>query len=224
MSLNIAMDGPVGAGKSSVADAVAKRLGILHLDTGAMYRALGLKALRDGIDLRDEEKIDALCEGLKLDVRVGENGQETLLDGENVSGLLRTPEVSMAARTVSRYARVRKRMVKLQQELAASRDMILDGRDICTTVLPDADLKIYLTASAEERALRRWKEMRERGDTDSYEEVLSQVRERDEQDMNRPVEPLRQAEDAVLLDSTNLTFEQVIDRIAEMAEEVRHGN
>ena len=224
MSLNIAMDGPVGAGKSSVADAVAKRLGILHLDTGAMYRALGLKALRDGIDLRDEEKIDALCEGLKLDVRVGENGQETLLDGENVSGLIRTPEVSMAASTVSRYARVRKRMVKLQQELAASRDMILDGRDICTTVLPDADLKIYLTASAEERALRRWKEMRERGDTDSYEEVLSQVRERDEQDMNRPVEPLRQAEDAVLLDSTNLTFEQVIDRIAEMAEEVRHGN
>ncbi|MBP3721568.1 MAG: (d)CMP kinase [Clostridia bacterium] len=224
MSLNIAMDGPVGAGKSSVADAVAKRLGILHLDTGAMYRALGLKALRDGIDLQDEEKIDALCEGLKLDVRVGENGQETLLDGENVSGLIRTPEVSMAASTVSRYARVRKRMVKLQQELAASRDMILDGRDICTTVLPDADLKIYLTASAEERALRRWKEMRERGDTDSYEEVLSQVRERDEQDMNRPVEPLRQAEDAVLLDSTNLTFEQVIDRIAEMAEEVRHGN
>ena len=224
MSLNIAMDGPVGAGKSSVADAVAKRLGILHLDTGAMYRALGLKALRDGIDLQDEEKIDALCEGLKLDVRVGENGQETLLDGENVSGLIRTPEVSMAASTVSRYARVRKRMVKLQQELAVSRDMILDGRDICTTVLPDADLKIYLTASAEERALRRWKEMRERGDTDSYEEVLSQVRERDEQDMNRPVEPLRQAEDAVLLDSTNLTFEQVIDRIAEMAEEVRHGN
>ena len=224
MSLNIAMDGPVGAGKSSVADAVAKRLGILHLDTGAMYRALGLKALRDGIDLQDEEKIDALCEGLKLDVRVGENGQETLLDGENVSGLIRTPEVSMAASTVSRYARVRKRMVKLQQELAASRDMILDGRDICTTVLPDADLKIYLTASAEERALRRWKEMRERGDTDSYEEVLSQVRERDEQDMNRPVEPLRKAEDAVLLDSTNLTFEQVIDRIAEMAEEVRHGN
>ncbi len=159
-----------------------------------------------------------------LSVRVGENGQETLLDGENVSGLIRTPEVSMAASTVSRYARVRKRMVKLQQELAASRDMILDGRDICTTVLPDADLKIYLTASAEERALRRWKEMRERGDTDSYEEVLSQVRERDEQDMNRPVEPLRQAEDAVLLDSTNLTFEQVIDRIAEMAEEVRHGN
>ena len=99
MSLNIAMDGPVGAGKSSVADAVAKRLGILHLDTGAMYRALGLKALRDGIDLQDEEKIDALCEGLKLDVRVGENGQETLLDGENVSGLIRTPEVSMAAST-----------------------------------------------------------------------------------------------------------------------------
>jgi cytidylate kinase len=161
---------------------------------------------------------------MDLDVEIGEEGQRTILEGEDVSALIRTQEVSMAASAVSKYARVRAWMVARQQALAAKQDMILDGRDICTTVLPDADLKIYLTASAEERALRRWKEMRERGDTDSYEEVLSQVRERDEQDMNRPVEPLRQAEDAVLLDSTNLTFEQVIDRIAEMAEEVRHGN
>ena len=221
--LNIAMDGPVGAGKSSIADAVAARLGILHLDTGAMYRALGLKALRENLDVQDEERIVALCETLNLDVRVGSNGQETLLDGEDVSGLIRTPEVSMAASTVSRYARVRQRMVSLQQELAAAQDMILDGRDICLTVLPDAPLKIYLTASAEERARRRWTEMQAKGEKDTFEEVLAQVKARDEQDMNRPVEPLRRAEDAVLLDTTNLTFDQVVETIVNMAEAVYHA-
>lgn len=130
----------------------------------------------------------------------------------------------MAASTVSRYAAVRKRMVALQQELAAGQDMILDGRDICTTVLPDAPLKIYLTASAEERARRRWLEMKEKNSPETLEEVLRQVRERDEQDMNRPVEPLRQAEDAVLLDSTELTFDQVVDRIVGMAEAIRNGH
>jgi len=221
--LNIAMDGPVGAGKSSIADAVAARLGILHLDTGAMYRALGLKALRENLDVQDEERIVALCETLNLDVRVGSNGQETLLDGEDVSGLIRTPEVSMAASTVSRYARVRQRMVSLQQELAAAQDMILDGRDICLTVLPDAPLKIYLTASAEERARRRWTEMQAKGEKDTFEEVLAQVKARDEQDMNRPVEPLRRAKDAVLLDTTNLTFDQVVETIVNMAEAVYHA-
>ena len=222
MRLSIAMDGPVGAGKSTIADAAAKRLGILHLDTGAMYRALGLKALREGLDPGDEESMVALCGRLNLSVRVGAAGQETILDGEDVSGLIRTQEVSMAASTVSRYAPVRKRMVALQQELAASQDMILDGRDICTTVLPNAPLKIYLTASAEERARRRWKEMQAKGQTESFEEVLAQVRARDEQDMNRPVEPLRQAEDAVLLDTTDMTFDQVVDRITEMAEAIRN--
>ena len=174
--LNIAMDGPVGAGKSSIADAVAKRLGILHLDTGAMYRALGLKALREGLDVLDEEAMTRLCEGLKLSVRVGEKGQETLLDGQDVSGLIRTPEVSMAASTVSRYAGVRKRMVALQQALAARQDMILDGRDICTTVLPDAPLKIYLTATPEARAQRRYKEYLEKGQTTTFEELQEELR------------------------------------------------
>ena len=224
MRLNIAMDGPVGAGKSTIADAAAARLGILHLDTGAMYRALGLKALREGADLQDEARITEMCRNLRLGVRLGSAGQETLLDGENVSGLIRTPEVSMAASTVSRYAGVRRRMVALQRELAETQDMILDGRDICTTVLPDAPVKIFLTASAEERARRRWQEMRDKGMTESFEEVLAQVKARDEQDMNRPVEPLRQAEDAVLLDTTHLTFEQVVDRIVAMAEEKRHGD
>ena len=221
--LNIALDGPVGAGKSSIADAVAKRLGILHLDTGAMYRALGLKALREGIAPEDEEAVVRLCEALKLEVRIGGKGQETLLDGEDVSGLIRTPEVSMAASTVSRYARVRQRMVALQQELAAGQDMILDGRDICTTVLPTAPVKIFLTASAEERARRRWKEMQEKGQEEPFEKVLEQVIARDRQDMNRPVEPLRQAEDATLLDTTEMSFGQVVDAICAMAEAVKHG-
>ena len=219
MRLNIAIDGPVGAGKSSVADAVAKKLGILHLDTGAMYRALGLKAVRTGTDLQDEAAITALCESLELDVAYGENGQITMLDGEDVSGLIRTPEVSMAASTVSRYAQVRRMMVRRQQDLAAAQDMLLDGRDICTTVLPNAPVKIYLTASSEERARRRWKEMQEKGMPGSFEEVLQQVIERDEQDMNRPVEPLRQAEDAVLLDSTELSFDQVVEIILKLVEE-----
>ncbi len=218
MRLNIAIDGPVGAGKSSVADAVAKKLGILHLDTGAMYRALGLKALREGIDPGDEEGIVRLSEKLDLTVRVGEGGQETLLDGEDVSGLIRTPEVSMAASTVSRYAAVRKKMVALQQKLAAEQDMVLDGRDICTTVLPGAPVKVFLTASPEERAKRRWKEMREKGETDTYEEVLRQVLARDDQDMHRPVEPLRRAEDAELVDTTCLSFDESVDRIIELTE------
>ncbi len=223
MSLTIAIDGPVGAGKSSVADAVAARLGILHLDTGAMYRALGLKALREGTDVQDEAAVVELCRKLDLDVAYGEKGQITLLDGEDVSLKIRTQEVSMAASTVSRYAGVRKMMVGRQQRLAAAHDMLVDGRDICTTVLPDAQVKIYLTASSEERAMRRWKEMKEKGLPDSYEDVLKQVVDRDRQDMNREVEPLRQAEDAVLLDSTNLSFDQVVERILELVEANGNG-
>ncbi|MBR3098666.1 MAG: (d)CMP kinase [Clostridia bacterium] len=218
MSLNIAIDGPVGAGKSSISDAVAARLGILHLDTGAMYRALGLTALRRGIDVGDEKKITELCEALQFGVKYGQNGQRTLVEGEDVTGLIRTPEVSMAASTVSRYADVRRRMVRLQQELAAQTDMVLDGRDICTTVLPNATAKIYLTASAEERARRRYKEMAEKGMPDTYEQVLEDLKKRDEQDMNRPVEPLRKAEDAVEVDSTGLSFDETVETILRIVE------
>ncbi len=218
MSLNIAIDGPVGAGKSSISDAVAARLGILHLDTGAMYRALGLTALRRGIDVGDEKKITELCEALQFGVKYGQNGQRTLVEGEDVTGQIRTPEVSMAASTVSRYADVRRRMVRLQQELAAQTDMVLDGRDICTTVLPNATAKIYLTASAEERARRRYKEMAEKGMPDTYEQVLEDLKKRDEQDMNRPVEPLRKAEDAVEVDSTGLSFDETVETILRIVE------
>jgi cytidylate kinase len=223
MRLNVAIDGPVGAGKSSVSDAVAKRLGILHLDTGAMYRALGLAALRAGIDPADEQRIVDLCRKLKIAVAHAEDGQHTFVEGEDVTGLIRTPEVSMAASTVRRYAEVRKEMVRLQQRLAAETDMLVDGRDICTTVLPNATAKIYLTAAAEERARRRWLEMQQKGMPDTFEEVLQAVKDRDNQDMNRKVEPLRQAEDAVLVDSTNMTFDEVVDAILAIVEEKRHG-
>ena len=223
MRLNIGIDGPVGAGKSSVADAVAARLGILHLDTGAMYRALGLTALREGMDVQDEQAIINLCRNLGVSVRHEADGQHTLVRGEDVTGLIRTPEVSMAASTVSRYAEVRKEMVRIQQQLASETDMVLDGRDICMTVLPNATAKIYLTASAEERARRRYLEMQEKGQKDSFEKVLEDLRKRDEQDMNRPVEPLRQAPDAVLVDSSNLTFDETVEAILAIVEEKRHG-
>ena len=221
MPLNLAMDGPVGAGKSSIASAVAKRLNILHLDTGAMYRTVGLAALRRGVSLDDEAAVTALCGEVTIGVRHGENGQATLLEGEDVSGLIRTPEVSMAASKVARYAGVRKAMVALQQKLAAETDMLVDGRDIGTVVLPNATVKIFLTASAEERARRRFLELQQKGAPDTYEQVLADLIRRDEQDMNREVDPLRQAEDALLVDSTNLDFDGVVEAILKIVEEKR---
>ena len=223
MRLSIAIDGPVAAGKTSVSDAVAARLGIRHLDTGAMYRALGLTVLRRGIDPRDEQAIVDLCRKLSISVSYGEDGQHTFADGEDVTGLIRTREVSMTSSTISRYAEVRKAMVKLQQKLAAEKDMILDGRDICTTVLPNATAKIYLTATVEERARRRWKELQQKGRPDTYEEVLQAVKDRDNQDMNRKVDPLRQAEDAILVDSTNMTLDEEVEVVLKIVEEKLKG-
>ena len=223
MRLNVAIDGPVGAGKSTVADAVAAKLGILHLDTGAMYRALGLTALRKGVDVQDEQAIVDLCLGLDISVAHSADGQHTFVEGEDVTGLIRTEEVSMAASTVSRYAEVRKAMVRLQQRLAAETDMLVDGRDICTTVLPNATAKIFLTAAPEERARRRFLELQKKDPGVTFEKVLEELKKRDEQDMNRPVEPLRQAEDAVLVDTTNLSFDEAVDAILAIVEERRHA-
>lgn len=222
MILNIAMDGPVGAGKSSIADAVARELGILHLDTGAMYRALGLTALRRGVSLEDEAAVTALVKQVDISVAYDEAGQRTMVDGEDVSGLIRTQEVSMAASVVSRYKGVRVEMVALQQRLAAKTPMLVDGRDICLRVLPDAPVKIYLTASAEERARRRWLEMQGKGDTTPYETVLSDLRARDAQDMGRAVDPLRPTEDAVIVDSTSLSFDEVVSEIIRIVKEKYH--
>ena len=213
MLLTIAMDGPVGAGKSSVADGVAQKLGILHLDTGAMYRAFALYALEKGISVEDEKALGELTQKMMPEVRYENGSQHTYIDGRDVTGLIRTPEVSMAASAVSKFAAVRKAMVAAQQALAQKQSVLLDGRDIGTVVLKDATIKIYLTASAEVRAKRRFDELQKKGDPSTYEEVLADVIRRDEQDMKREVDPLRPAEDAQILDSSELTQEQVVDDI-----------
>ncbi len=223
MVLNIAMDGPVGAGKSSIARAVAKRLGILHLDTGAMYRAVGLSAIRAGVDLQDEPAVTAHCKAVRISVAHSDKGQKTFVDGVDVTGEIRTPEVSMAASIVGRYQGVRREMVAIQQRLAQETPMLVDGRDICVRVLPDAPVKIFLTASAEERARRRHQEMVEKGDTTPYEDVLRDLRARDDQDMNREVDPLRPTPDAMIVDSTEMNFEQVVNHILHIVEEKTHG-
>ena len=222
MILNIAMDGPVGAGKSSIADAAAKALGILHLDTGAMYRALGLAAIRAGISLDDEEGVTALARTTDIGVAYGTEGQRTFVNGEEVNGQIRTPEVSMAASAVGRYAGVRREMVALQQKLAATTPMLVDGRDICLRVLPDAPVKIFLTASAEARARRRWLEMHQKGDATPFEKVLEDLIARDAQDMNRAVDPLRPTPDAVILDTTELDFAQSVDAVLQIVKEKYH--
>lgn len=220
MPINIAIDGPVGAGKSSIADMVAEKLHILHLDTGAMYRTLGLHMLRMGLDPQDEQAATEQCSLVRIDVRYQDGAQHTLLAGEDVTGLIRTGEVSAAASAVAKWPGVRSRMVEAQQALAKTADMLIDGRDIGTRVLADSPCKIFLTASAEERARRRYVQQVAKGDVTPYEQVLRELNERDAQDMNRKTEPLRQAEDAVLVDSTNMTPEQVVDAIVTIVEEV----
>ena len=209
MPMNIAIDGPVGAGKSSIADQVAQRLHILHLDTGAMYRTVALYMLRNGIDPQDEQAVSACCG--KADVRVAyrDGAQRTMLGEEDVTDLIRTGEVSAAASGISKWPAVRRRMVAAQREIAATADM-----------LTNAPVKIFLTATPEERARRRYKQQVEKGDMTPYEQVLSELNARDEQDMNRETDPLRQAEDAVLVDSTDMTPEQVVDAIIAVVEDV----
>ena len=216
MVLNIAMDGPVGAGKSSIADAVAKRLGILHLDTGAMYRAIGLTALEKGVPVQDEQAVTALCQALSMTVGHAADGQHTLVDGRDVTGFIRTPEVSMAASTVAKYAGVRAAMVALQRRLAQETPMLVDGRDIGTRVLMNAPVKIFLTASAEERARRRFEELQAKGDKSSYAQVLDEMKKRDKQDSERDIAPLRPAHDAVKLDTSGNTIEQSVQEILEI--------
>lgn len=220
MPMNIAIDGPVGAGKSSIADQVAERLKILHLDTGAMYRAFGLYALRSGTDMTSEEALSSLVEQVDVQVCYKNGAQRTLLFGEDVSDLIRTGEVSAAASAVSKWPAVRARMVRAQQEMARMADMLIDGRDIGTVVLKDSPCKIFLTATAEERARRRYLQQMEKGDATPYEQVLRELNARDEQDMNRKTDPLRRAADARLVDSTNLTQEETVNAIMAIVEEV----
>lgn len=214
--ITIAIDGPVGAGKSYIAGLVAKRLGILYLDTGAMYRAVGLYMLRNGVDPQDTVNVAKCAPLAHVDVRYEDGEQRVLLNGEDISEAIRHNEVSMAASGVSAAAVVRQLLVSRQQEIARARSLVMDGRDIGTCVLPNATLKIYLTADPEERARRRCQQLAEKGVTIPFEQVLSELQARDHADMTRAVSPLRQAEDAVLLDSTCLNAEQVVERILDL--------
>lgn len=210
---NIAIDGPAGAGKSTIAREVAKKLDFIYVDTGAMYRAMALYLLRHDIKADDEEKVSAVCDDIQVSL-VYENGeQQVMLGEENVNAYIRTEEVSMMTSDISKYAAVREKLLSLQKELAASKDVVMDGRDIGTCVLPDADVKIYLTATASERARRRYKEQIERGMDCELDQIERDIIARDEQDMSREIAPLRQAADAIFVDSSNLTIDQVVAEI-----------
>lgn len=216
---NIAIDGPAGAGKSTIARSVAKKLRFVYVDTGAMYRAMALYFLRNGIAPDNGESISRAAREVNITISYENGVQQVILNGENVSGLIRTEEVSAMASASSVYMPVRNKLVELQKGLAAKENVVMDGRDIGTCVLPEADLKIYLTASSQVRAKRRYKESLKKGARSSLEEIEKDIIERDFRDMNRENSPLKQAEDAVLLDSSHMTVPQVIDRIIELFQE-----
>ncbi|MCM1193074.1 MAG: (d)CMP kinase [Butyrivibrio sp.] len=213
MAYNIAIDGPAGAGKSTIARAVAKRMNLIYVDTGMMYRAMALYVLRQNIDLQDGKKIAEACREADVTIRYEDGVQMVFLNGENVSPLLRTEEVGSGASVISPIPAVREKLVELQRKLAAASDCIMDGRDIGTCVLPDAQKKIYLTASSEVRAKRRYDELTARGEVCDLTKIREDIEERDYRDMHREISPLRQAEDAVLLDTSDMTKEEVIEQV-----------
>lgn len=205
--ISVAIDGPSGAGKSSMAKRLAAELGYAYVDTGAMYRSIGLYALRAGRDPKDEPAVAALLPQIKLDIRLLDGVQHIYLNGEDVSDAIRTESCGMAASAVAVHPCVRTFLLQTQRDLAASRDVLMDGRDVGTVILPDATVKIYLTASAEARATRRLAELREKGQQADFKTVLKDILQRDEQDIHRPVAPLRRAEDAVLVDTSDIGIE-----------------
>ena len=209
--MNIAIDGPAGAGKSSIAKLVAQKLSFVYFDTGAMYRTIALYALEHQINPAREEDVVAVLDKIQITLSHEDGEQEIFLNGTNVSKDIRREEVGKNASTVAKYAAVRQKLVSLQQEIAADMDVIMDGRDIGTVVLPNAEVKIYLTASANVRAKRRYKELEEKGESCDLTQIEKDIIARDEQDMNREISPLRQAEDAVLVDSSDMTIEEVVN-------------
>ncbi len=219
MSFNVAIDGPAGAGKSTVAKAVAKEQGFIYVDTGAMYRAMSLYFIRKEIDVNDVETICSKLDEIEISLAYEDGVQQVFLNGENVSGLIRTEEVGMATSTISKIKEVREKMVALQQAFAKTADVVMDGRDIGMWVLPGADLKIYLTASSIERARRRHKELLAKGETKTLEEIEQDIIARDYQDMHRENSPLVQAPDAVYLDTSDMSQEEVIEAIMKLIED-----
>ena len=219
--MNIAIDGPAESGKSTIAKRLAKKLGFIYVDTGAMYRAMAYYFLQHNIDAKDENAIAAACPDVDVTITYENGEQQVLLNGENVNGVIRNEEVGNMASSTSVYPVVRKKLVELQRQLAKSADVIMDGRDIGTCVLPDAQVKIYLTASSATRAKRRYDELTEKGVSCDLAEIEKDIIDRDYRDMHRETSPLRQAEDAVLVDSSEMNIDEVVDAIYQVYSEAR---
>lgn len=213
--MQIAIDGPAGAGKSTISKFVAAELGYLYIDTGAMYRAIGYKVLKNNIGLEDSERIDAMAKESDIELKITDHGQSLYLDGVDVTDKIRTPEISMAASAVSAIGGVRRALVDLQRKIAGNNNVIMDGRDIGTVVLPDAEIKIFLTATAEDRAMRRYLELKEKGLDVNYQEVLEDMEKRDYQDSHREESPLRAAEDAKIIDTSGQTLGESVQVLIE---------
>lgn len=211
--INVAIDGPAGAGKSTVAKAAAKKLGFIYVDTGALYRTVGVNALRKGIDPKDAEKVKTTLDDIDVSLGFVDGSQHVFLNGEDVSEEIRLPASSMAASAVSAIPEVREFLLSLQRDIAKKNNCLMDGRDIGTVILPDAQYKFFFTASAEIRADRRCKELKEKGIPADYETVLAEIKERDYNDSHRETAPLKQADDAVLIDSSYMTIEEAVDKI-----------
>ncbi len=221
MSFNVAIDGPAGAGKSTIAKKVAKELGFIYVDTGAMYRAMALFLLKNNVDREDKEAIGTKCQEADISIRYENGEQIVLLNGENVNGFIRTEEVGNMASVSSANPKLREKLVELQKKLAAEADVIMDGRDIGTCVLPNADVKVYLTASSKVRAMRRFKELEAKGIACGLEQIEADIIERDHRDMTREHSPLRQAEDAQLVDSSDMTIDEVVEAICGLVRKKR---
>lgn len=213
MGYNVAIDGPAGAGKSTIAKLVAKEKGYIYVDTGAMYRGLAILFIKKGLKAEDIKGIVEACKDAEVSIVYENDVQQIYLNGENVTAMLRTEEVGNMASKTSAIPAVREKLLELQRTLAREKDVIMDGRDIGTNILPNADVKIYLTASVETRATRRYKELLEKGENCVYEEIAQDIKERDERDMNREIAPLKQAEDAILVDSSEMTIDEVVKTI-----------
>lgn len=219
MNYSIAIDGPAGAGKSTIAKRIAEQLQFIYVDTGAMYRAMAIFFLDNKISPENENAINEACKDVKVRITYENGAQQVILNDVNVTGRLRNEEVGTMASKTSVYPTVREKLVELQRELAKENNVIMDGRDIGTCVLPNANLKIYLTASVDARAKRRYDELVAKGENADYDVIAADIRERDERDMNRDVSPLRQAEDAVLVDSSHMTIDEVVCRVQSLFEE-----
>lgn len=211
--MQVAIDGPAGAGKSTIAKAAAKTLGYVYIDTGAMYRAVGLYVVRKGLDTKIKEDVISVLDEIEITISYDESGQQIFLNGENVSEDIRLPEISVAASDVAVIAEVRAKLLQMQRKLASENDVIMDGRDICSYVLPDADVKVFLTASLEARAERRYKQLLEKGTECDLKQIKIDMEWRDKNDSQREVAPLKQADDATLLDTSNLTLEESINAL-----------